>query len=296
MKSDVAVRPWIDFGGLASYLELTKPRVSTLVVMTTAAGFYLGSGARFDWMLLFHTLCGTALLAAGTAVLNQFLERDNDGRMHRTAGRPLPSKRLEPVNAMVFGLALIAVGGLQLGFLANPLTAFLGCLTTLVYLLAYTPLKTRTALCTTVGAFPGAMPPLMGWAAARGQLDLNGWILFAILFLWQFPHFLAIAWIYREDYQRGGFKMLPLHDREGKRTGLRVAAFSAALLLVSLAPFFTDLAGTVYLAAALGLGAAFLWAGVLLARTRSRVNAKIMLRVSVIYLPLLLGAMIADKL
>ncbi len=293
---EVASRPLIDLSWVNSYVELTKPRVSSLVVMTTAAGFYLASPGRLDWLLLFHTLLGTALLAAGTAVLNQFLERENDALMHRTARRPLPAKKLEPLNAMVFGLVLIAIGGLYLGLLANPLTAFLGCLTTVVYLLAYTPLKTRTALCTTVGAFPGAMPPLMGWAAASGGLDLNAWILFGILFLWQFPHFLSIAWIYRDDYERGGFKMLPLFDREGKRTGFRVVAFTVALLLVSVVPFFTDLAGAIYLLAAVGLGLGFLWTGLLLARNRSRISAKLLLRASVIYLPLLLVVMIADKI
>ncbi len=293
---EVASRPLIELSWVNSYVELTKPRVSALVVMTTAAGFYLASAGRLDWLLLFHTLFGTALLAAGTAVLNQFLERENDALMRRTARRPLPAKKLEPTNAMVFGLVLIACGGLYLGLLVNPLTAFLGCLTTVVYLLAYTPLKTRTSFCTTVGAFPGAMPPLMGWAAASGGLNLNAWILFGILFLWQFPHFLSIAWIYRDDYERGGFKMLPLFDREGKRTGFRVVAFTAALLLVSVAPFFTDLAGAIYLLAAVGLGLGFLWTGLLLARNRSRISAKLLLRASVIYLPLLLVVMIADKI
>lgn len=288
-------RPLLDFSWVQSYFELTKPRVSSLVVMTTAAGFYLASPGRLNWLLFFHTLFGTSLLAGGTAVLNQFLERDSDALMRRTSRRPLPAKKLEPLNAMMFGLVLVAAGGVYLGFLANPLTAFLGCLTTAIYLLAYTPLKTRTAFCTTVGAFPGAIPPLMGWAAASGGLNLNAWILFGILFLWQFPHFLSIAWIYRDDYERGGYKMLPLFDKEGKRTGFRVVAFTAALTLVSVAPFFTDLAGAIYLFVATGLGLGFLWAGLVLARNRSRISAKLLLRVSVIYLPLLLVVMIADK-
>lgn len=297
MKNETtASRLWLDLSWIQSCIELTKPRVSTLVVMTTAAGFYLGSGARLEGALFFHALFGTALLAAGTAVLNQFLERENDGLMRRTASRPLPSKRLEPSVAMAFGVSLLGAGGLYLGLLANPLTAFLGCLTALVYLFVYTPLKTRTALCTAVGAVPGAMPPLMGWAAARGQLDLNAWILFTILFLWQFPHFLSIAWLYREDYERGGFRMLPLLDSEGRRTGRRVVAFAALLLPVSMAPFLTGLAGPFYLAAAAALGLFYLRASWGLARARCRANAKLLLRASVVYLPLLWISMIVDKL
>ena len=282
-------------GSWGALLELTKPRVSGLVVLTTAAGFYLASWNTFNWMLLAFALVGTAGVAGGTAVLNQAMERDLDGKMHRTAGRPLPAQRLDTRSALIFGLLLLASGSLFLATFVNPLTALLGCGTAGMYLLVYTPLKTRTSLCTTVGAIPGAMPPVMGWTAARGDLDLNAGLLFAILFLWQYPHFLSIAWVYREDYARGGFKMLPLLDWEGRRTSFRVVLFLILLLFFSLLPFFTQLTGGLYLIGALVLGLGFLWSGILLAQSRGRQAAKRVLRASVIYLPLLLVLMVFDK-
>lgn len=276
-------------------LELTKPRVSGLVVLTTAAGFYLASLNDFNWMLLSLALVGTASVASGTAVLNQVMERDLDGKMRRTAGRPLPARRLDARSALLFGLLLLVFGSLVLATSVNVLTALLGCLTAGMYLLVYTPLKTRTSFCTTVGAIPGAMPPVMGWTAARGELDLNAGLLFAILFLWQYPHFLSIAWVYREDYARGGFKMLPLLDWEGRRTAVRVVLFLILLLFSSVLPFFVQLAGALYLIGALVLGAGFLWYGIMLAHSRGRVAAKRVLRASVVYLPLLLVLMVCDK-
>ena len=276
-------------------LELTKPRVSGLVVLTTAAGFYLASLNDFNWMLLSLALVGTASVASGTAVLNQVMERDLDGKMRRTAGRPLPARRLDARSALLFGLLLLVFGSLVLATSVNVLTALLGCLTAGMYLLVYTPLKTRTSFCTTVGAIPGAMPPVMGWTAARGELDLNAGLLFAILFLWQYPHFLSIAWVYREDYARGGFKMLPLLDWEGRRTAVRVVLFLILLLFSSVLPFFVQLAGALYLIGALVLGVGFLWSGIMLAQSRARVAAKRVLRASVVYLPLLLVLMVCDK-
>ncbi|MFQ5739423.1 MAG: heme o synthase [Acidobacteriota bacterium] len=295
MKSHSAVGAKGDAGWLHAYFELTKPRVSTLVLLTTAAGFYLASPPPLNWFLLLETLMGTALVAGGTAVLNQFMERENDGRMRRTSGRPLPSGRLEPRNAMVFGLVLIAGGVTFLGLAVNLLTALLGSLTALVYLLVYTPLKTRTTLCTTAGAFPGAMPPLMGWAGARGELDLQALLLFGILFLWQFPHFLAISWIYREDYQRGGFKMLPVVDQDGRKTGSRVVASTLILLILSVVASLAGLFGWIYLVGALLMGAMFLWSGIRLAVSRTRSRASRLLRASVLYLSALLILMMLDK-
>ncbi len=295
MKTQAAALPLASESWIQPYLELTKPRITGLVLLTTAAGFYLGSAGALDWKLLAHAIAGTLLVAAGTAVLNQYLERQNDGRMRRTADRPLPSGRLSPRAALVFGLALAAGGVLYLGLFTNLLTAVLGGLTSAVYLLCYTPLKTRTVFCTTIGAFPGAAPPLMGWAAARGELGWDAWLLFSILFLWQFPHFLAIAWVYQDDYRRGGFKMLPLVDPEGRKTAAQVVGFSSLLLVATLLAVPSGMAGAWYLAGALLLGLLFLASCFKLARTRSRENARVVLRTSVLYLPLLLILMVIDK-
>lgn len=278
-----------------AYLELTKPRITALVVCTTAAGFYLAGSSPFDGWELLHALLGTGMVAGGTSVLNQVLERENDGRMRRTASRPLPSERAETLPAATFGLLLIVLATAYLAVMVNVLTAFLGFLTAAIYLLIYTPLKTRSSLCTTVGAVPGAIPPLMGWAAARGHLDAEAWLLFLILFLWQFPHFLAIAWVYREDYQRGGFRMLPLTDTDGTRTARRVVISNLALLVMSAIPTLVGLTGISYLAGAVLLGGVFLWFGYFLARTRSLRSARYLLRASVLYLPLLLVLMVVDK-
>jgi protoheme IX farnesyltransferase len=282
-------------GRVAAYLELTKPRVTLLTVSTTAFGFYLASIDTLELSLLFHTLLGTVMLVGGTSVLNQFLERETDAKMHRTEQRPLPSGRLKAENAMLFGLVLGVAGVLYLAVRTNLLTAFLGCLAAVAYLFVYTPLKTRTPWCTLVGAFPGAIPPLLGWAAARGDLDFDAWALFAILFLWQFPHFLAISWLYREDYRRGGFSMGPLVDLDGRKTSSRIIVYCLVLLPVSLVPWISRLAGFTYLFGALILGLMFLAFGIEAAFSRTKMSARRLLRASVVYLPLLLFLMALDK-
>ena len=282
--------------GLADYWELTKPEVTFLVVTTALAGFYLGARGALDWFRLLHTLVGTALVAAGTATLNQLFERDVDARMRRTAQRPLPAGRLKPSQALAFGVALAVVGGLELAVAVNLLSSFLALFTLASYLLLYTPLKKKTNLCTVVGAFPGAMPVLIGWVASGRELEPAAWILYAILFLWQFPHFLAIAWLYREDYARGGIVMLPPRDTYGKFTARQIVFFSLALLPATMAPALLGLAGRVYLLGALVLGFGFLYFAVRLARSRTLLEAKWLLHASVIYLPLLYGLMMLDKI
>ncbi|MBI4447038.1 MAG: protoheme IX farnesyltransferase [Acidobacteria bacterium] len=278
----------------AAYLELTKPRVTLLVVLTAAAGVYLAS-ASVNAAVLVHVMAGTALLSGGTAVLNEFLERDADARMRRTERRPLPSGRIDPAPAMIYGMVLIFSGTAYLAAFTNLLTAVIGCLTSIIYLFIYTPLKTRTSLCTFVGAFPGAAPALMGWSAVGAGLDERAWVLFLILFLWQFPHFLAISWLYREDYARGGFIMLPLIDNEGKKTGRRIMVFTFSMVGASVLPSLVGLAGSLYLIGALLLGMVFMKYGVSAAMLRTQISARHLLRISVIYLPLLLTLMMVDK-
>jgi heme o synthase len=292
-KTATMEKQWLP--NIAAYFELTKPRVTLLVVLTAAAGFYLASPGQPDLLLLLHMSLGTTLLSAGTAVLNQFLEREADGRMHRTRNRPLPSGRLNAFPAMVFGTALIVGGTLHLDLFTNHLAALLGFSTCVIYLFVYTPLKPRTALCTTVGAIPGALPPLIGWAAARGELDFHAVLLFAILFSWQFPHFLAISWIYKEDYERGGFIMLPSFDPDGVRTARRILFFSFLLLVLSIIPAVSGLTGALYLGGALLLGLTFLAFGLKATVSRSRASVRYLLRASVVYLPLLLILMVIDK-
>jgi protoheme IX farnesyltransferase len=278
---------------MKDYLELTKPNVTWLILMSTGVGFYIGSAHPFGaLLLLFHALLGTALVASGTAALNQWMERDVDARMHRTRQRPLPAGRLEPSRAFWFGLVLSIAGTVYLAAAVNLLTGFLGAFTCASYLLCYTPLKKRTTLSTFVGAFPGAMPILMGFAAARGRLTLEGWVLYGILFLWQFPHFLSIASLYREDYERGGIVMLPVVDREGVATRRQIIAYTAALLVVSAIPAFLGFSGPVYLFGTLLLGGVFLYFG---ADMRTRLQARRLLQASVFYLPLVYGLMVLDK-
>ena len=280
---------------LSDYVELTKPRVNLMVVLTAAVGFYLGSES-VDSLLLVNTLLGTGLLASGAAVLNQFMERKADSRMLRTANRPVASGRISPSEALVFGMVLVSVDALYLLFCSNYLTAFLGWFTTAVYLILYTPLKTRTPVCTLVGAVPGAVPPVMGWVAARGELTIEALLLFGILFCWQFPHFLAIAWMYRDDYERGGFKMLPGGESSGRWTGRLILLFAFFSLIVSLLPARFGIAGEIYLLGAVALGAMFVMSGFRVLTSLSRPAARGLLRTSVLYLPLLLGLMAADKL
>jgi protoheme IX farnesyltransferase len=281
---------------LADFWTLTKPEVNFLVVMSTLAGFYLGWRGPMDFGLLFCALFGTLLVASGTGTLNQYIERASDASMRRTARRPLPSGRMKPAAAFWFGIFLAASGGLLLWLEVNELTSILALATLASYLLFYTPLKRRTPLCTLVGAFPGAMPPLIGWAAARGSLSLEAWVLYAILFFWQFPHFLAIAWLYREDYSRAGLRMLPERDTEGRFTGREILAFTLALVPVSVLPVFLGLAGTVYLVGALLLGAAFLVYSYRLAQSRTRALARALLMASIVYLPLVFALLMVNKL
>src|SRR3979490_1229149 len=237
-----------------AYVALTKPDVSFLVLMTTAAGYYMGVRGPVGWLHMIHAVFGTMLIAAGTAALNHYIERESDRYMRRTALRPLPSGVLQPREALVFGVALAIAGAVDLYVAAGALASGLGIVTCLSYLLAYTPLKKRTVWATFVGAFPGAIPPMIGWAAASGRLDLGAWLLFAILFFWQFPHFHAIAWMYREDYARAGIRMVPVGDRDGKRTFREILMTAALLVPVSLLPSLTGLAGAHYFFSALVVG------------------------------------------
>ena len=277
------------------YLELTKPSVVWLMVMSTAVGFYLGSSGPFSFLLFLHTLLATALLAGGAGALNQWAERDLDALMRRTERRPLPAGRLRSYPALGFGIAISLAGVAYLALAVNLLSAGLGLLTTASYLLLYTPLKTKTPFSTFVGSFPGAMPPLIGWAAARNDLSIEGWVLFAMLFLWQFPHFYAIAWMYREDYARAGIKMLPVVEPDGVSTGRQIVCYAAVLLPVSLAPVLLGMVGTVYLVGAVLCGLGYLYYGVLTARVKTTMQARRLLQASVIYLPLIYSLLILDK-
>ncbi|MGD0909645.1 MAG: heme o synthase [Candidatus Acidiferrales bacterium] len=279
----------------ALYLALTKPDVSFLVVMTTVAGYALGTRGPLDWMRMAHTVFGTTLIAAGTSALNHYFERDTDALMRRTASRPLPSGQLIPREAFLFGIVLIAVGTLYLALATNAFATLLGILTSIAYLCAYTPLKRKTTLATMIGAFPGAVPPLIGWVAARGTLGMNGWILFAMLFLWQFPHFDAIAWVYREDYARAGIQMLPVVDREGRRTFREILLTAALLVPVSLLPALTGLAGAHYFFGALVLGILLVEVCLWAAASKTNIRAKWLMHATVLHLPLLLGLLIYDK-
>jgi len=286
-------RSWLP--RLADYWTLTKPEVNFLVLVSTLVGFYLASRGALDFSRLFHTLMGTLLVASGTGTLNQYIERQSDKHMRRTANRPLPSGRLAPVAAFWFGIMLAALGGWELWVFTNPLTSKLALLTLGAYLALYTPLKRRTPLCTLVGAFPGAMPPLIGWAAVRNSLGLDAWALYVILFLWQFPHLLAIAWMYREDYARAGLQMLPRNDHEGRTTGRQILAYTLVLIPASLMPAFLGQAGKAYLVGALVLGLGFLHFGVRLATQRSNSLARRLVLASIVYLPLVFGLLMADK-
>jgi len=277
----------------ADFLELTKPRITALVLVTAAVGYAVGvyvfSAGTF---LLF--LAGTALLCSGASALNQYLEREADARMVRTSRRPIPAGRLRPEDALAFGLTLSAVGLVALAAV-NALTLALGAISLLLYVLAYTPLKRVTSLCTVVGAVPGALPPLMGWAAARGSIGAAGLGLFSILFLWQLPHFLAIGWLYREDYARGGFPMLAVTDSDGASTGRQSLLYATALLPVTLLSGMLAGAGKGYLWGALILGAAFLGCAGFFAWRRSVPAARRLFLASVLYLPVLLGLMVFDR-
>jgi protoheme IX farnesyltransferase len=281
-------KPW-------AYVVLTKPDVTFLVVITTVAGFYLASPAHLDWVLLMHTLLGTTLVGAGTAAMNQYVERDMDALMRRTSARPLPTGLLQPRDVLIFGLVTIVVGAAWLALAVNLLSCLLALATTVLYLGIYTPLKTRTTLATAVGAFPGAIPPLIGWAAARGSLSTGAWVLFGILFFWQFPHFMAIAWMYREDYARAGIKMLPTVDPSGDATFAQIVSTSAVLVLVSLLPAVIGMAGIHYFFGALVLGMILLQVSLWANRHRTNVRAKWLMHATVAHIPILLAWMIFDK-
>jgi protoheme IX farnesyltransferase len=279
-----------------AYVALTKPDVSFLVLMTTAAGYYMGTRGAVDWLHLIQTVFATLLIAAGTATLNHYIERDSDRFMRRTASRPLPSGQLQPREALWFGVILSVSGAADLYFTAGLLASALGVLTCLSYLLAYTPLKKRTVWATAIGAFPGAIPPMIGWAAASGTLDRGAWLLFAILFLWQFPHFYAIAWMYREDYARAGILMLPVVDREGTRTFRQIIFTAVALVGVSLLPAVMGLAGVRYFFGALVVSTALVQVCLWAASSRTNVRAKWLMHATVLHIPVLLGLMIFDKI
>lgn len=279
---------------MKAYLELTKPGVTWLILMSTAVGYYFGAAGEWHWPRLLHTLLGTGLLASGTAVLNEWYEWELDGRMLRTRRRPIPSGRVDPPRALAFGIVLSALGFAELALAVNPLAASWGLLTLICYLFLYTPLKRLTPHATTVGALPGAMPPLIGYAAARGALTAEAWALFAILFLWQFPHFLAIAWMHREDYRRAGTVFLPVVEPDGRSTARRMFVGSLLLIPASLCPVWLSMAGWLYGMGALALGLGFLLVTLRVAMARTDLRARGVFVASVIYLPLLYGLMLLD--
>jgi heme o synthase len=280
----------------ADFLALTKPRLNFLVVATSAAGYYLGGPGSADAVSMAAAVAGTALVAGGAAVLNQLYERDTDALMRRTRLRPLPAGRVTPADARIFGVVLSVAGLLLLAIRANWLSAALALATLVIYLVIYTPMKLRTPLATLVGAIPGALPALIGWTASHGSIAYGGATLFAIVFLWQMPHFMAIAWLYRDDYGKAGFPMLPVIDPAGRRAGRQAVWYAAALVPVSLAPTYFGVAGSVYFASALVLGIALLILAVRFSATRSDEAARTLFFGSITYLPLIWIVMIANKL
>jgi protoheme IX farnesyltransferase len=275
----------------SDFFELTKPRITFMVLIATAVGFYMGSEATVQPILLLHTILGTALVAAGASAFNEYFERDLDARMVRTRARPIPDGRIAPNDALVFSIVISVIGILYLAAFANGLTAMLGAGTLVAYVLLYTPLKTRTTWCTLIGAFPGATPPLMGYVAAHGEIDVVGLSLFAIQFLWQMPHFFAIAWMFTEDYMRAGFRV---HSK-GVNTGRQIILYCSALIPVSLLPVLFGSTGRWYLVGALLLGFVYLGYGFAVALFRSQAHAQRLLRISVLYLPALFILMMIDK-
>lgn len=285
----------VSISPMGDYLALTKPRITLMVVLTTAVGFVLASPAPVSWLLLLHTVIGTALVASGASTLNMVIERATDARMRRTAQRPLPAGRMKTWPAALYGVALSALGIAYLAGLVNVLTAALGAFTLIGYVAIYTPMKRLSSLATIVGAVPGAVPPMMGVTAALGHADSLAWALFGILFLWQMPHFLAIAWLYRSDYARGGFPMLSVNDPRGRRTARQMVLYSAALLPVSLLPSALGSVGLVYAAGALSAGVVFLAYSWAFAYDVSLRAARRVLLVSVLYLPAVLGLLVLDR-
>jgi protoheme IX farnesyltransferase len=287
----VARRP---AGRLADYVALAKPRLNVLVVASSAAGYYLGSPDAPALTPMLLAVGGTALVAGGAAVLNQVYERDTDALMQRTRLRPLPDHRVKTDDARVFGIVLSVAGTAILAVAANLLAALVAVATLLIYLALYTPLKRRSSISTLVGAVPGALPPLIGWTAGRGAIDAGGWTLFAIVFLWQIPHFMAIAWMYRDDYRRAGFPMLPVIEPDGLRTGRQAVLYALALVPVSLVPALVGVAGLTYFWCALALGVSFLALSARFAALRSEGRARALFYGSLVYLPLIWAVMILD--
>ena len=274
------------------YLELSKARIVMMVLITTAAGYAVGA-TSFDAILMVHLMLGTALVAGGTNALNQWWERELDARMARTRNRPIPSGRMSQRNALVFSTAISIIGTVWLALAVNPLAAFLAFATLASYLFLYTPLKTRTTLCTIIGAAPGAVPPMIGYAAATGVVDAASWSMFGLMFAWQLPHFLALSWIYRDDYARGGFEMLAVHDRAGARVARHAFAWSVALFAISLAPYWLGISGVVYLAAAVISGLAIIAASIVFARTLSMKSARQLFMGSNLYLVVVMALLVA---
>lgn len=280
---------------IADYVALTKPRIAVLVLFTVAAGALFAAGRAVDPLVVFHAVLGTALVAGGASALNQLIEKDSDARMRRTAGRPLPAGRLQPLEVLLFGGALAATGLTYLVFtLDKPAAALVAAFTFACYVGVYTPLKARTPLNTLVGAVPGALPPVIGWAAVRGTVDREAMALFLILFLWQVPHFLAIAWIYRDEYARAGLCMLPSVDPDGRDTSRHMITWCLTLIPASLGPVMLHAAGPVYLAGATALGLGFLVTAIAFQRARSHTRARRVLRASLVYLPGLFALLLLD--
>jgi len=292
----VTTEPAAAKGGQAGdYVTLAKPRLNVLVVATTLAGYYMAAPRGLGWALLLHTLVGTALVASGASAFNQLLEVEADGLMRRTRARPLPSGRIAPGRARAFAIVLSVAGLVQLAVAVNLLAAAVAFVTLLTYTVFYTPLKKRTSLSTVVGGVPGALPPMIGWAAVRENLSIEAWILFCVVFLWQMPHFLAIAWMYREDYKRAGFPLLPIVEPDGGSTGRQAVLYAAALLPVSLAPTAAGMTGNVYLAGAAVLGLGFLALAGRFARFRTAADARRLFFGSILYLPLLWILMVVNR-
>ncbi len=279
---------------LSAYIELSKPSILNLILVTTALGFFLGGEGISSWPLFLNTLLGAACVCAGASALNHYLERDSDCKMVRTRNRPIPAGIISPPNAMSYGMIMILIGVLILVVQVNLLTAFLSLLTAFLYVLVYTPMKKLSWLNTSIGAIPGAIPPMGGWAAATGELNAGAWILFLILFIWQHPHFYAIAWMFKEDYKSGGFKMLPVVKPDGKATFAQINAFSLLLIPVSMLPTVIGMSGWFYFFGALLLGMILWLTGKSLQKSRSILDARKLLRATVVYLPLLLLLIVID--
>jgi protoheme IX farnesyltransferase len=297
VSADILTARTAEKSWAAVFADLTKARLTLLVLLTTLVGFYLGwpRDTAMNYWLMLNALAGTALVAAGAAALNQLLEREHDAKMRRTQNRPLPSGRLQPTTVMLFGGITSVIGLVYLALGVNLLTSVLGAVTLICYIFIYTPLKRVTWANTLVGAIPGALPPLMGWTAARNELSGEGWALFAILAFWQLPHFFAIAWMYRDEYAKAGFIMLPNIDPDGRRTAQQSVSNTLLLVLASLCPFAFHISGKFYLASAIILGAGFLFCAIQFSRQLTHVRARQLFLASIIYLPLLLTALVLDK-